>query len=247
MPTRLSILGSGGAVPSDVRETACAVVRDEQCALLLDAGTGARRLIVEPAHLAGLDHIDVILTHFHLDHVYALPYLDMLGVDATVWAPGSWLYGTDSGTILDPLLRPPIAPGKVEVRAVNELREGEQRIGAFTVRASAQPRHWSPTAGLRIDDELALITDTPYERTSIELADGVRHLLHEAWSSSQAPIHPDRDATAADAARVAREAQARTLTLIHLNPRLADHSLLLDDARRHFEQVALGEDGMVLT
>jgi ribonuclease BN (tRNA processing enzyme) len=158
----------------------------------------------------------------------------------------SGFYGTDSAAILEPLLRPPIAPGKVAVRSVNELQEDEQRIGAFTVRASGQPRHWSPTAGLRIDDELALITDTPYERTSIELAKGVRHLLHEVWSSSRAPMYPDRDATAADAARVAREAEVGTLTLIHLNPRLADHSLLFDDARRHFEQVALGEDGMVL-
>jgi ribonuclease BN (tRNA processing enzyme) len=59
-------------------------------------------------------------------------------------------------------------------------------------------------------------------------------------------MYPDRDATAADAARVAREAEVGTLTLIHLNPRLADHSLLLDDSRRHFEPIALGEDGMVL-
>ena len=68
--------------------------------------------------------------------MYALPYQDMLPVDATIWAPGTWLYATDSAAILEPLLRPPIAPGKVAVRSVNELREGEQRIGAFTVRAS---------------------------------------------------------------------------------------------------------------
>lgn len=158
---------------------------------------------------------------------------------------GTWLYGTNSAAILEPLLRPPIAPGKVAVRGVNELREDEQRIGAFTVRANGQSRHWSPTAGLRIDDELALITDTPYERTSIELAKASVTCSRGVVVVTGADVPGsgcDRGRCRAGCAR----AEVGTLTLIHLNPRLADHSLLLDDARRHFEQVALGEDGMVL-
>jgi ribonuclease BN (tRNA processing enzyme) len=129
---------------------------------------------------------------------------------------------------------------------VRELHAGEQLIGGFRVHASAQPRHWSPSAGLRVDDELALVTDTPYEPTSSELAAGVAHLLHEAWSSSRAPLYPDRDATAADAARVAAEAEVGGLTLIHLNPSLADLSALLADAAATFERVALGEDELTL-
>jgi ribonuclease BN (tRNA processing enzyme) len=150
-------------------------------------------------------------------------------------------------TILEPLRRPPIAPTDVTgTYAVNELRAGDQQVGPFAVRASAQLRHWTPSAGLRIGDELALVTDTPYERSSARLANGVRHLLHEAWSSSRAPIYSNRDATAADAAQVAQEAGATALTLIHLNPALPDLSILLDDARTKFERVELGEDEMVL-
>lgn len=119
-------------------------------------------------------------------------------------------------------------------------------IGEFEVRSSPQPRHWAPSAGLRINDHVAFVTDTPYEPSSAQLAEGVTHLLHEAWSSSRAPQHADRDATAADAARVAREAGARDLTLIHLNPKLDDLSPLLDDAAAIFERVATGEDQMVL-
>jgi ribonuclease BN (tRNA processing enzyme) len=244
---RVSILGSGGGAPSGVRETACVLIRDEERALLLDVGTGARRLVTDPAHLVGVDHIDVVLTHFHLDHICGLLYLSMLAVSATVWAPGAWLYGTDSVTILEPLRRPPIAPTDVTgVYAVNELQLGDQLVGAFAVRASAQPRHWAPSAGLRIGDELALVTDTPYEPSSARLAEGVSHLLHEAWSSSRAPIYPDRDATAADAAHVAQEAGAAALTLIHLNPALADLSVLLDDATPTFDRVELGQDEMLL-
>jgi ribonuclease BN (tRNA processing enzyme) len=244
---RVSILGSGGGAPSGVRETACLLLRHEERALLLDIGTGARRLLADPSYLEGVSHLDVVLTHFHLDHVCGLPYLRMLPITATIWAPGAWLYGTASGAILEPLRRPPIAPSDVTaIYAINELRAGDQEIGGFAVRASAQPHHWAPSAGLRIGDELALVTDTPYEPSSTQLAEGVRHLLHEAWSSSRAPIYPEHDATAADAARVAHEAGASDLTLIHLNPTLPDLSALLDDAAPTFDRVALGEDEAVL-
>jgi ribonuclease BN (tRNA processing enzyme) len=244
---RTVLLGSGGAAPSDTRETACVLVRDGERALLLDIGSGARRLLVAPGYLKGVSQLDIVLTHFHLDHVCGLTYLPMLGVTATIWGPGAWLYGSATAAIIAPLCRPPIAPTDVSgTYAVRELQAGEQQIGGFRIRASPQPRHWAPSAGLRVDDELALITDTPYEQTSPELAAGVAHLLHEAWSSSRAPRYPDRDATAADAARVADEGKVGALTLIHLDPRLDDASLLLDDALPIFERVAVGEDELTL-
>lgn len=46
------LLGTGGWLPTDERETACMYVRSGPDVLLLDAGTGARRLITEPALLA---------------------------------------------------------------------------------------------------------------------------------------------------------------------------------------------------
>ena len=244
---KITILGSGGGAPSGVRETAALLIREGDRALLLDAGTGARRLVTDPRHLAGVGHLDVVLTHFHLDHVCGLPYLRMLDVTAAIWAPGWWLYGTPSAAILAPLRQPPIAPDDVrELYPVHELRAGAQEIRGFAVRASPQPRHWAPTAGLRVGDELALITDTAYEPASAELAGGVRYLLHEAWSSSAAPAHAECDATAADAARVAREAGAGDLTLIHLDPALAEHGPLLADAAAIFEPVQIGHDELEL-
>jgi len=244
---QITILGSGGGAPSDLRETASLLIREDDRALLLDAGTGARRLVTDSRHLAGVGHLDVVLTHFHLDHVCGLPYLRMLDVTATIWAPGEWLYGTASADVLAPLRRPPIAPEDVsQLYPVHELRAGRQEIGGFEVRASAQPRHWAPTAGLRVGDRLALITDTAYEPASARLADGVEHLLHEAWSSSASPRYPECDATSADAARVATEAGAGDLTLIHLDPALADHAPLLADAESGFARVQLGRDELVL-
>jgi len=194
------------------RATTCVLMRRGDTALILDAGTGLHRLITEPERLDGVTRIDLALTHFHLDHVCGLTYLPGLPVPPTIHAPGAWLYGRSSAELLAPLLTAPISPS--EIRApIQELRAGEQALGGFTVTARAQPRHWHPTAGLRVEDALALITDTGYDPGSADLARGVGHLLHEAWTPGDAC-----DASEADARRVAREAEARQLTLMHLHP-----------------------------
>ena len=244
---RVVILGSGGGAPSESRETACALVTEGSNAVLLDAGSGTRRLIADPSPLEGVEHLDVVLTHFHFDHVCGVPFLPWLGISAAIWAPGEWLYGEESASILEPLVRPPITPSDLRREIpVNELHAGSQLVGSFHVRASEQPRHWAPSVGLRIGDDVALITDTPYEPTSAELAEGVVNLLHEAWSPSTAPRYPEQDSTAADAGRVAREAAVGQLTLIHLDPRIADYSDLLEDAAAIFGQVQIGHDKLVL-
>ena len=207
------LLGSGGWIPTSRRETCSALVRHDRRALLIDAGTGVSRLVEDTSLLDGVDQLDIVLTHFHLDHVCGLTYLPGLPVLPTIHAPGAWLYGTPSAELLAPLLGAPISPS--EIRApIRELRAGPQSIGEFTVTARAQPRHWHPTAGLRVEDALALITDTGYDPGSAELARDVEHLLHEAWTPGD-----ECDASEDDARRVAREAGARRLTLMHLHPR----------------------------
>lgn len=241
------ILGSGGWMPTAQRETACALVRRDGSALLLDAGSGARRLVSDTALLDGVTRLDVVLTHFHLDHVCGLSYLPALPVRPTIWAPGAWLYGTASAELLGPLRRPPISAFDAEdLGTVRELSAGTQAIGAFTVTARAQSRHWAPTAGLRVDDAVALVTDTAYDPGAVPLVRGVGHLLHEAWSSSDDARSGEGDATGRDAGRIAAAGHAGRLTLIHLSPLLGDHQAVLDDARAIVPDARLGEDGLVL-
>jgi ribonuclease BN (tRNA processing enzyme) len=247
------LLGSGGWFPTDARETTSVFVRDGEHGLLLDAGTGARRLLTDSGLIAGVTSLDVVLTHFHLDHVCGLLYLPALrtlcGLEGhpRVWAPGRWLYDTPSAELLGAVLRPPLSPFEdPPVEAVHELGPGPQRVGPFEIRALAQPRHWSPTAGLRVNDKLALITDTAREAEHADFARGVTHMLHEAWSTSTAPVFSDHDATARDAATTTAEAGARNLTLIHLNPLIADLDALLADAREAFGDAQLGVDRLAL-
>ncbi len=211
--------------------------------LLLDAGTGVRRLVTRPALLSGVARLDVILTHFQLDHVCGLSYLPALGLGTRVWAPGRWLYGAASTDLLGPLLRAPLSSAAPSaIGSIHELTEGAQAVGGFAVRARAQHRQSALTAGLRIDHEIVLITDTAYDPGSIELAHGVRHLLHEAWSSSAAPESAERDATGHNAGSVAAQASVGELTLIHLNPLLSDHHPVLDVARAVTPTAQLGEE-----
>ncbi len=214
---------------------------------MLDAGTGLRRLVTEPAFLDGVRSLDIVLTHFHLDHVCGLAYVPALAVKPTLWAPGAWLYDTPSANLLDPLRRAPISPSEPgELGEIRELEPGIQMVGGFALTTRAQPLHWAPTAGLRVGDELALVTDTAYDGGSSDLARDVGHLLHEAWSTSDHPVASEGDATAAEAGRVAHEAGARRLTLIHINPRIQDEEALLEDARRHFSDARLGRDATEL-
>jgi ribonuclease BN (tRNA processing enzyme) len=241
---RAWLLGSGGWISTAERATTSVLVRAGDRALVVDAGTGFHRLVTDPALLAGAGRLDVVLTHFHLDHVAGLAYLPALERPATVWGPGDWLYGTPSGELLGPLLEPPLSPfGPGELPEVRELGEGRQSIGSFDLRTRAQPRHSAPTAGIRIGDDLAVVTDTGYDGGTAELAGGVVHLLHEAWSSSAGRARADNIATGFDAGRAAEEAGAKELTLIHLDPRVADHEPVLLDAQRAFPAARLGRDG----
>jgi len=232
-PMRATILGSGGWFGCEARETACTLVRDGERALLLDAGSGLPR-----ARLDGVRELHIVLTHFHLDHVSGLMAVPSLPVVPTIWAPGQLAYGRASEEILAPLRSRPLAAFTPEqLGPVREL-EPRQTIGGFDVAARMQERHWDPTVGLRVGDFLALITDTAYDPGTAPFARGVSHLLHEAWSLEGT----EGDASAADAARVFREAGAGTLTLIHLHPRLPDPGALLAAA----QPAQLGRDGLVL-
>lgn len=96
------LLGSGGWMPTPQRGTSSLLLRQPDAALIFDAGTGVAALCRQPELLAGADHLDVVLSHFHLDHVAGLTYLPALAgrMDITVWAPGRLLLDADSSVVL---------------------------------------------------------------------------------------------------------------------------------------------------
>ena len=70
-------LGCGGFIPARGRQTMSFLVLEGGAALVLDAGSGLARLL-EPQVAARLPEdgpLDIVLTHYHLDHVVGLSYL----------------------------------------------------------------------------------------------------------------------------------------------------------------------------
>lgn len=242
------LLGSGGEMPTGRRETCAALLRDGERAILVDAGTGARRLVTDGGLLSSTRRLDVLLTHFHMDHVCGLVYLNMLDLPFVVWGPGLALYGRPTREILGRSVSPPLTAHPLEdlAEAVEELPVGRVEIGPFRLWTRRQDSHSDPTLGLRFGDELAYCSDTGADPVTAEFASGVRVLCHEAWFEDEPRGNQAAHCSAPQAGRVARGAAVERLVLIHLDPTLADHSGVLAAARAEFPSTVLGEDGLEL-
>jgi ribonuclease BN (tRNA processing enzyme) len=243
----LTILGSAGWMPSAARDTACYAVREDDRVLVLDAGTGIHRLVTDPTVLAGATAVDVLVSHFHLDHVIGLSYLSGLNRDVTVTihGPGRWLYGRSSTEILDDLIGPPFHSKTLSDNgiAVAELDSGGLRWGSHRLLVRHQQLHTAPSVAFRLDDLFCYCTDTEYDPRNAAFAAGSTVLLHEAWLL--VGITEDGHSSAGQAATIARDAGVEQLILVHLPPWL-DAESSLAEARQIFPMTSLATDGMTI-
>jgi ribonuclease BN (tRNA processing enzyme) len=245
------LLGSGGFVPSDVRETSCVYLREGADVLLLDAGTGLRRLLTEPDLLDGVERLSIALSHFHLDHTIGLFYL--AGFESVpereVWAPGRIVAGVPAEDVVHRLLDPPFLTARPEevvgglVTAVHEL-DGDFRAGPFSVETRIQPRHVGPTIAMRVDGSLAYCTDTAYDGENVAFARGAPLLLHEAHHASETS-DDGMHCGSGEAAEIAAAAGVERLVLVHVTP-WVDEEELVRIARGHFAGAEIGRDGLTL-
>jgi ribonuclease BN (tRNA processing enzyme) len=240
-----TILGSGGFVPTGTRETSSLLLLpdDPDGALVIDAGTGLRRLITDrEALIGGRRRLEVLLTHFHIDHVCGLAYLAELdGLEIAVRGPGQALYDMPTATVLARLFAPPIMPVDLQQLGVTvgELGVGDAEVDvALDVRTRRQDRHTNPTLGIRVGDELVWCTDTEDDPETVGFARGARVLAHDAWGPPAAPGH----AEPAAAAQVAVDAGTERLLLIHVPP-MADEAGLHARAAAVHPHVTVATDG----
>src|ERR1700751_1240633 len=100
---KMTVLGSGGWIPTSSRQTSCYLITSGTEALVLDAGTGLGALHVNPALLDGIETVTVVLSHFPLDHVTGLGFISARGVGGralTIAGPGALAYGRAHRPIL---------------------------------------------------------------------------------------------------------------------------------------------------
>lgn len=243
---RLVPLGTNGYIPSQGRQSMSYLVLTDGAALLLDAGTGVARLL-EPAIEAlveGYERLEVVLTHYHLDHVVGLSFLP--GVWPTrpvrIHAPGPPLVDATPDDALCRLIHPPLFPIPLSEypMAVELVRlTGDPvMIGGVEVRFRAQ-EHPGGSVGVRLGDALAYVTDTVADPASAVFAEGVDLLLHEVWLGPGGEAGATGHSAADEVAEIATRAGVRRLMPVHHHPRAT-----AEDLRRLAAELANRAEGV---
>jgi ribonuclease Z len=244
---KLIVLGTSDAVPDENHDNTHLLLLGEKRRVLIDAASNPvmrlRRLNVEPNSIT-----DIIMTHFHPDHVSGIPLLLM----------NMWLLGRDQllniyglehcvrlmEQFLDAFEWSRWLEYPVEIKRLRDMKmtpvleSDEFRITSFPVQ------HFVPTIGLRIEfpqsgKVLAYTSDTAPTANVVWLAKGADILLHEAAGASAG------HSSAAQAGEMATQAGVKELYLIHYPTGKFDSESLVAEAKQNFDgPVALAQDFM---
>jgi phosphoribosyl 1,2-cyclic phosphodiesterase len=241
--TRGSIAAPG---PDTLRyggNTSCVEVESNGTVLVLDAGSGIRRL---GTRLVGAKRVDVLLTHLHMDHIQGLGFFAPLYVEdleVHLWGPASATL--DLRTRLSRYLSPPLFP--VMLRdlpcrlSIHEVPRALVEIGPLRVR-SGFVCHPGPTVGFRIETDRASIAYLPDHEPALgvqrfpqgprwtsghDLAMGVDLLVHDAqYTDAEYPAHVGwGHSSLRHAIAFAAQAGARHLVPFHHDPAREDDEL----------------------
>ncbi len=247
---KLVILGSSNALSSKDSENTHMVLVGEERVVMVDC-------VNNPVHRlaqAGVDFLDIsdlILTHFHPDHVSGVPLLLM-----DMWLRGRKKLITIYGLhyTLDRMEQLmgmyswenwpnffPVAFHRLPDVEKNTLLDSEE----FRI-VSSPVHHLIPTIGLRFEfksSQKALVysCDTEPCVEVVRLADGADVLIHEASGASLG------HSSATQAGQVAAQAEVNKLFLIHYPTGEYANDTLIAEARQHFQgEVDLATDFLTL-
>jgi ribonuclease Z len=247
---QLIILGSSNAVATPGHENTHLVLVGSTRTIMIDC-VSSPLLRLREAGVAFEQVTDLILTHFHPDHVSGVPLMLMdmwlLGRRAQIHVYGLShtleriqslmdLYGWSSW--------PDFFPVSFDVLPEQELTKV---LDSEDFRVLCSPvRHLIPTIGLRIEcassgKVIAYSCDTEPSEAVARLAAGGDILIHEAAGRGRG------HSSARQAAEVARQAEVGRLILIHYPTGAGDPAELVRDAKTAFHgDVQLAQDFMSL-
>ncbi len=239
---QIHLLGTTGYHPNERRHTACFLL--PEVGIALDAGTGMFRV----GKRLRTRHLDIYLSHAHLDHVVGLTYL--LDTVREGGLERVTVHG-ESGKLA--AIREHLLSGEIfPVGLPCEFRPLSREMG---LPGGGRMRHFAlahpgGSIGYRLDWEgasLAYVTDTTASASAAysEEVRGVDLLLHECnFSDDQAEqAKLTGHSCASPVAEVARRAGVKRLVLVHINPASdAADPVGLEAARAIFPATSIGED-----
>jgi ribonuclease BN (tRNA processing enzyme) len=246
---KLTVLGSGGWIPTPNNETACYMIESGDDLILLDAGTGLSNLEHYHDVLRNFDTIHIVLSHYHLDHIIGLSFLPVFFKDHTVWiyGPGEPAYPGGVRKTLNDFFSEPFSSSTVE-ELIDQIYFKDYTLGAFsvgnvTIEAFRQV-HAHISYGLKVGNDLYYATDTMVLNETFEHASDVKLLLHECWEieSAEDPFHTSLD----EFIRYLPAEPTVRIGLIHRNPRWNQHDLMKAKARIGSRDIELIEDHQVI-
>jgi ribonuclease Z len=238
MTSKLVILGSSNAISDEDHENTHLVVVGTERKVLVDCALNS----ISRLRRVGVDFndlTDLILTHFHPDHVSGVPLLlmnmwlmgrqrsiNIYGLQHTMSRMESMLglFGWSEWPDFFPVAFHPLPAD--EMTTVIDCDD-------FHVYSSPV-QHFIPTIGLRFEFKrshkvLAYSCDTEPCEQVIRLAEGADILLHEA--SGPQPGH----SSAMQAGDIARQAEVGSLYLIHYPTGKYAQEGLEEEARQRFQ------------
>lgn len=247
---KITIWGCRGSIPSPGPETtfyggntSCVSLETPESFIVLDAGSGIRRLGME---LAGRSRIDIFLTHLHLDHIQGLGFFAPLyDLDAEIHIWGCASLTESLRSRLTRYLSPPIFP--VRIRdfksrlLIHEIgREGFMLNDLQVV--SDYVSHPSPTLGLRFCAENKIFTYIPDHDPVLGLPDSLSDpewisgfglakdadlLIHDAqYTREEYKEHLGwGHCSIEDALKFAELAEVKKLLFFHHDPNRSDEEI----------------------
>lgn len=248
---QITFCGVRGSTPASGAEfirtggqTSCVAVAENgaQPTLVLDAGTGLRRLSkqMDGAPFDGT----ILVSHLHWDHTHGIPFFRAGDDDAARVRLMIPAQQEDPAALLARILSPPHFPVRLEELngnwSVEAIEEGTHSIQNFTVLALEIPHKASRTFGYRVSDGKSAIAYLPdhmptslgagpdglgeYHDAAMALAKDVDLLIHDSqYTAEELPARAHFGHSAAEyVVALAERAGARGVALFHHDPDRTD-------------------------
>jgi len=245
---RIYFLGTGTAVPIK-RGLPCIVLKVDSDLYVFDVGEGCQYRIMK----AGLGIIKIkaiFITHMHGDH-----YLGLFGLfqsmhllnkntPLTIVGPNELLDLINY--LMDKKLVRIGYPLNISSIRVGEVySDNKLLVRAYPVEHSIPSYGYDVYVGKKY--HIVYTGDTRPIDKVVEVSNNADLLIHEATFTSvdREEAVKQEHSTAADAAKIAGEANVKSLVLTHISPRYSNDEVFLD-AYRYFKNTIVAEDYMII-